>query len=140
MRRIIAIDIGGVIRTKNEHASIHTDNYLEAPVVPGAKEGLTVLIKLFGAENVHLVSRCSLSKQKRSLEWLEHNGIFELGILRENVHLCVGKQGKLECLLELAPESLIDDRIDQYLIPNCVRYQFHNQTWQLIKEMNNENL
>lgn len=115
MNKIIAVDIGGVIRTKNEHASIETDNYLEAPVVPGAKEGLAFLVERFGAENVHLVSRCRLSKQKRSLEWLEHNGIFELGILKENVHLCVGFKGKITKLKELKGGSktrtimLIDD-------------------------------
>jgi hypothetical protein len=117
MNQIIAVDIGGVIRTKNEHASIETDNYLEAPVVPGAKKGLAFLIEHFGAETVHLVSRCRLSKQKRSLEWLEHNGIFALGILRENVHLCVGMNAKIKKLKELQAHIsnefnfiVIDDR------------------------------
>lgn len=138
MNKIIAVDIGGVIRTKNEHASIEADNYLEAPVVPGAKEGLAVLIKLYGAANVHLVSRCRLSKQKRSLEWLEHNGIFALGVLRENVHLCVGPQAKLECLRKLAPATLIDDRIKLYPVGNCTRYQFDHRTWpRLIRSYQN---
>ncbi len=138
MNKIIAVDIGGVIRTKNEHASIETDNYLEAPVVPGAKEGLAFLINQFGAENVHLVSRCRLSKQPRSLEWLEHTGIFALGILKENVHLCVGFKGKIAKLKELKGTSkirtimLIDDNeriIDAALCYGYVHFAFVFQNY-----------
>lgn len=120
----IVVDIGGVIRTKNEDASIWSDNYLEAPVVPGAKEGLAFLVRKFGSENVHLVSRCRETIQPRSLAWLEHNGIFELGILQENVHLCVGLEAKIAMIETLQATFVIDDNFEVIERCECSSYLF----------------
>lgn len=90
--------------------TIFGDDYLNAPSVPGALEGLKACIELLGVENVWIVSKAGVKVATRSLEWLEHNGFFGPGALdRSNVAFCLTREEKAGICARLGLTALVDD-------------------------------
>ena len=76
MKRVLGIDIGGVIIKSAEAAgdtSFFSSAYLETPPVEGAIDSIKTLYEgLFDGE-VYLISKCGEGVQRKTLDWLSLN-------------------------------------------------------------------
>lgn len=116
MQRRIGVDIGGVIikEIKAEGGLAHIDeNFLEVPPVEGAFQGVAELVRVFGPENVFLISKARVEVQGNCRQWLAHYQFFdETGVLEENLHFCLERSGKRELCKQLLITHFIDDKLE----------------------------
>lgn len=122
----LGIDIGGVIidRKKNDSSdtSLFGPNYLNAFAVEGAFQTIHTLHERFAGE-VYVVSKCGQNIERKSREWLVHNGFPEkTGVKMENVHFCRQRAEKAPICEKLGITHFIDDKLEvlSYLttVPN----------------------
>jgi len=122
----LGIDIGGVIidRKKNDNTdtSLFGPNYLNAFAVDGAFQAIKTLHERFSGE-VYLVSKCGQNIERKSKEWLAHNGFPDkTGVPMENVHFCRRRADKAPICQKLGITHFIDDKLEvlSYLesVPN----------------------
>lgn len=122
----LGIDIGGVIidRKKNDSSdtSLFGPNYLNAFAVEGAFQTIKTLHERFAGE-VYVVSKCGQNIERKSKEWLVHNGFpAKTGVKMENVHFCRRRSEKAPICEKLGITHFIDDKLEvlSYLttVPN----------------------
>jgi hypothetical protein len=112
----IGIDIGGVIIAKynmGQDTSFFSENYLFSKAVNGAFETIKYLNKIFGAENIFLISKCGNKLKEKTLKWLEFNNFYKItGFLENNIYFCYDKESKVQICKNLKISHFIDDRDD----------------------------
>ncbi len=115
-REALGVDIGGVIIDRSADGtdtSFHGGNYLRTPAVHGAFSGLHRLVdERFGTE-VYLVSKCGLSTERRTLEWLEDRRFYRrTGVLPGHARFCRGRREKADVCAALGITHFVDDRLE----------------------------
>ncbi|HLF07272.1 MAG TPA: hypothetical protein VI893_08895 [Thermoplasmata archaeon] len=113
---VLGLDIGGVIldaRTNDSDTSLFGPRYLEAKAVRGAFDGIRELVDRKFGERVHLVSKCGVPTQRRTRAWMDHHDFFDrTGILPENLHFCLTREGKAPICRRLRVSHFVDDRLE----------------------------
>jgi hypothetical protein len=122
----LGIDVGGVIidRKKNDgtDTSLFGPNYLNAAAVEGAFRSIYTLRGRFDGE-VYIVSKCGQNIERKTKEWMAHNGFYEkTGLKPEHVHFCRSRRDKAPICEKLGITHFIDDKLEvlSYLetVPN----------------------
>lgn len=113
MRRL-GVDIGGVLiepADDDADTSFFGAHYLRTPMVDGAFDALGALGPAF--DEVHLVSKCGESTERRTREWLAHHDLTaRTGIPVERVHFCRTRPGKAPIARRLGLTHFVDDRLE----------------------------
>lgn len=112
--KAIGVDIGGVLTqhtTREDDTSFWGDRFLESPEVPGAFDGLALLVQR-GWE-VSLVSKCGRRTERKTREWLRHHDLeARTGVSPWAVWFCEQRVDKAEIASVLHLDAFIDDRRD----------------------------
>lgn len=117
IKPVLGVDVGGVIiggRTDTQD-TIFSQSYLKTPGVEDAFESLRELGEYF---DIHLVSKCGLNVQQRTLHWLDYKEFSHItGIPKDKMHFCPTRQGKAPICEKINAKFFVDDRIEvlQYL-------------------------
>ncbi|WP_405434135.1 hypothetical protein [Micromonospora sp. NBC_00617] len=113
MRRL-GVDIGGVLiepADDDADTSFFGAHYLRTPMVDGAFDALAALGPAF--DEVHLVSKCGESTERRTREWLAHHDFTaRTGIPVERVHFCRTRPAKAPIARQLELTHFVDDRLE----------------------------
>jgi len=80
----------------------------------GAFSALRRLVRLFGSQNVFLISKAQPGPHRvRTLRWLERRRFFErVGLSEQHVFFCTERWEKMRICEELRVSYFIDDRLD----------------------------
>ncbi|MFC0005364.1 hypothetical protein [Micromonospora siamensis] len=112
--RLLGVDVGGVIiepADSDEDTSFFGPNWRLTPPVPGAFEALATLTGL--ADEVHVVSKCGESTERRTRDWLAHHGFHDrTGIGPERLHFCRSRPEKGPIAARLGLTDFVDDRLE----------------------------
>lgn len=101
----------GVSPGMERHEGFLSEDYLRTPAVPGSFEGIKELTRTLGEENVFVISKCGLSVERKTLEWMEHKDFYEAtGVPRENVIFCREHADKAEICTRVRITHLVDDK------------------------------
>lgn len=96
----VGIDFGGVIVERFDQCSSGPDtsfssDHKTSKPVENAISSIAEIVKIFGADNVFIVSKCGTKMRQKTLEWLEYNKFYQnTGVKRENVHFCFRRPHK----------------------------------------------
>lgn len=105
----IGVDIGNVIiGGGGDDTQFFGDDYLNTPEVEGAWESLTALSS---NHELHIVSKCGLAVEKKSLEWLDLEG-FRYCFPDHRVYFVRKRHLKAPMAQALELDIFIDDRKD----------------------------
>jgi hypothetical protein len=105
----IGIDIGNVIiGGDGEDTTFFTDDYLKTPEVPGAWKSLA---KLRRNNELHIISKCGIVVEQKSLKWLEQTGFF-YSLHTHRIHFVRKRHLKAPMAQALELDIFIDDRQD----------------------------
>lgn len=105
----IGIDIGNVIiGGGSEDTSFFSDNYLATPEVLGAWDAIC---KLKNEHELHLISKCGLTVEEKSLRWLDVYG-FYYSLVPHRIHFVRKRHLKAPIAQALELDVFIDDRED----------------------------
>lgn len=110
---MIGIDIGRVIISGDTDTpkQFFSDDYLAVNQVDGAFKSIKQIVDTYGAENVHLVSKCGEQTQQRTLHWLENHSFFqETGFSRSNLWFCRERHEKQRICEVQGIRTFVDDR------------------------------
>lgn len=108
----IGIDIEGVIRVKTAKSRT-IDEYLAATPLKNAAKTIKILVKLFGNENIYIISRCPEYAEDVIIQWLDNQKFFtDINLDRSNVFFCRERADKALIAKRLKLTYFIDDRID----------------------------
>lgn len=130
MAKVLGVDIGGVLIDRandNTDTSFFSGNYLKTTAVPGAFEAIAFLNKGVFKDAVFLVSKCGLNTQRKTLEWLKHNGFYDqTGLTPDKVHFCLERAEKSIICTRLGVTHFVDDRLEvlSYLLNVPYQYLF----------------
>jgi hypothetical protein len=106
----IGIDIGNVIiGGGGEDTQFFTDLYLATPEVEGAWDFIRILSK--AGHELHLVSKCGLKTEEKSLKWLDANSFFQW-LRLHRTHFVRKHHLKAPMAQALELDIFIDDRQD----------------------------
>lgn len=107
----IGIDIGKVIigGGKEADTSFFSDNFLLTPMISGAYSSIAKLKEQ--NHELHIISKCGIEIEEKSVAWLEEQGFFEL-IPQHRVHFVRKRNLKSPMAEALELDVFIDDRID----------------------------
>jgi hypothetical protein len=113
----IGIDIGGVIidRARNDDTdtSLFGPNYLNAHAVPYALEAISVINKELFPNETYIISKCGANIERKSREWLKHNGFYEkTGMEEGKVHFCRQRADKAPIAQKIGLTHFIDDKYE----------------------------
>lgn len=111
MKRILGIDIGGVIVSYD--TDLHAE--FEGRMIPGATQGcfdaVKQLVTMF--DDVVIISKCGQKMQEQSTWWLETTHFYTLtGVKSGNVYFCRQRPDKAPIASELGVTHFIDDKIE----------------------------
>lgn len=109
----IGIDVGRVLMEADTDpsASFFGPNFLATPAIPGAFEAVAALVRLHGAESIHLVSKCAPPTQMRTRAWLAHHAFHaKTGVPPEQVHFCLQRSEKRALCDAHGLRAFVDDR------------------------------
>ena len=115
---IVGIDFGKVIcgsrnDDEGDGSLFFSDRYLEAPMVPGARDGVSQLVQALGARRVFVVSKARQRGRQRTLEWLANHDFYDATSLpRSHVFFCNEKDDKAIICAALGITAFIDDSVD----------------------------
>lgn len=110
---MIGIDIGRVIISGDTDVpdQFFSNDYLNVRQVEGAFAAIKQVVATYGAQQVHLISKCGQVTQARTLHWLQHHGFFQdTGFARGNLWFCQERHQKQAIALEQGVRVFIDDR------------------------------
>ena len=114
----VGIDFGKVIcGSRNDEEGdgnlFFSDRYLEAPMVPGAADGVAQLVQALGGRRVFVVSKARQRGRQRTCEWLaQHDFHGRTGLPRSHVFFCNEKEDKAVICAALGITAFIDDSVD----------------------------
>ena len=115
---VLGLDFGKVIcgaRTDSEGncSAFFGDRYLDAPQVPGAREGVSQLVSQLGNSKVFVVSKVRAQGRQRTREWLEHNEFYAAtGLRAHHVFFCNSREEKAPICATLGITAFVDDAPD----------------------------
>lgn len=128
----IGIDIGGVIidREKNDNTdtSLFGPNYLNALAVPDAIRAIATIHEQLCPNETYIISKCGANIERKSREWLKHNGFFEkTKISEDKVHFCRERADKAPIAQKLGLTHFIDDKLEvlgymKDVVPNRILF------------------
>lgn len=104
----IGIDIGRVIIGGNGEDTFFTKDYLNTPMVEGAH----TIHPLSFKHEVHLVSKCGVKTEYRSMDWLRDKNFLHVLIPAHRVHFVRKRHLKAPMAQALELDIFIDDRQD----------------------------
>lgn len=111
---ILGIDVGGVIIDRandRTDTSFFGPSYLASKPVPGALESIELLSQM--GMKIYLVSKCGPAIERKTREWLAHNGFHEkTGIPEDHVRTCRQRKDKAEICRRLGITHFVDDRLE----------------------------
>lgn len=120
MRRILGVDIGGVLR---ERGLVPIGNYADVPPVDGAFADLRKLGSVF--DKIYVISKSGLEQQQRKRAWLETQHFSsETQIPLDNVRFCLRKEEKARLCWELAVTDFVDNRAEVLSYLGYVRHRY----------------
>lgn len=126
MKRILGIDVGGVIMsnaTEGEDTSFFGDNYLKTKQNDGAFETIRKLLPSFDA--VYVVSKCGKKIQNKTLDWFRYNNFYSrTGIHPKNIYFCYKRHEKAPICENLGITHFIDDKLEVLSYLNTVPKKF----------------
>lgn len=133
----IGIDIGRVIIGGNGEDTFFTEKFLDTPEVEDAF-GSILDLKNAGHE-IHLISKCGESVEKKSLEWLFSWGYF-YAIPQHRIHFVRKRPLKAPMAVALELDIFIDDREDifesmQKVITHSILFTSWEQTNKELQEI-----
>ncbi len=112
----IGFDVGGVVIDRvndKTDTSFFSDRYLDSTAVPHVFEEVAGLVTRFGPDDSFIISKCGENVQRKTLEWLLHNGFYaRTGMLPAHVHFCLRRDGKHPIAQELGLTHFVDDRVE----------------------------
>lgn len=113
----IGIDIGGVIidRARNDGSdtSLFGENYLNAHAVDSVMEAIAKINKELFPNETYIISKCGANMERKSREWLKHNGFYEkTGMSEDKVHFCRQRADKAPIAQKLGLTHFIDDKYE----------------------------
>src|SRR5687767_13287048 len=112
----LGIDVGGVIIDRvadGSDTSFFGDQYLLTPAVPDAFATIAALLKGRFAGEGHVVSKCGKNTERKTREWLAHNGFHDVtGIPPERIHFCRKREEKAPICARLGITHFVDDRLE----------------------------
>lgn len=112
----LGIDVGGVIIDRVEDGSdtsFFGGRYLETPQVPDAIATIAALVKGRFEGRAFVVSKCGAATEKKTREWLAHNGFHEAtGIGPEAIRFCRKREQKAPICVEFGITHFVDDRLE----------------------------
>lgn len=111
------IDIGGVIidREKNDNTdtSLFGPNYLNALALPDVMESISTINRDIFPNETYIISKCGANIERKSREWLKHNGFYEkTGMAEDKVHFCRERRDKAPIAQKLGLTHFIDDKLE----------------------------
>lgn len=107
----IGIDIGNVLTQRDTDIHPFGEDYLNISAYEGAFESVKKLVEWFGRTNIFLVSKCSLSNQNISREWLIQKDFFTTtDVPLENLYFCEKRHQKRSIAEKHRLNYFIDDR------------------------------
>ena len=116
MRKVLGIDIGGVIIDRSNDdtdTSFFSDNYLATTATDKCFISIKTLVDHFGPENVYIVSKAGKNTERKSREWLKHHNFYEMtGMKEENLRFCRERIEKTAICRDLNVTHFVDDRLD----------------------------
>jgi hypothetical protein len=128
-RPTLGIDVGGVIIDRvaeSADTSFFGGGYLETPQVPDAIATIAALVKgpLFEGRG-YVVSKCGAATEKKTREWLAHNGFHDAtGIGPEAIRFCRKREQKAPICVELGITHFVDDRLEVLSYLRSVPHRF----------------
>lgn len=105
----IGIDVGNVIMGGGGDDTIFSEQYLHTPEIEDARASIQVLVDL--GHEVHIVSKCGPSVQKKTQEWLEWHMYWRI-VSPYNTHFVRNRELKAPMAQALRLDVFIDDRQD----------------------------
>lgn len=114
----LGIDIGrviiGPVVDGQQDTSFLGTRFEEAMLTPPADGAFDTIARLADDfEQIHLISKCGESVQRKSLGWLDHHDFYGVtGIPRDRVHFCRKRPDKAPIARRLRLTHFIDDRLD----------------------------
>ena len=142
MQRKLGVDVGGVIidRVRNDgtDTAFKGEKYLETTAVPFVFYALLKLRERF--EHVYVVSKCGLTIELKTRDWLKHKGFYNFtGISPANVHYCRERWEKAPICKWLGITHFIDDRLEvlNYLETVENKYLFGPQNLEDLEQVKN---
>lgn len=128
----IGIDIGGVIidreRNDDTDTSLFGSNYLNAHAVPCALEAIAEINKHFFPNETYIISKCGANIERKSREWLKHNGFYGMtGMAEDHVFFCRERADKAPIAKNLGLTHFIDDKYEvlgymKDVVPNRILF------------------
>lgn len=118
MTKRLGIDIGRVIicptvdgQSDTSFLGSRLEDALHTPPARGAFDAIAALTDRF--DQVHLVSKCGDSVQRKTLAWLDHQRFYErTGVPPNRVHFCRKRPDKAPIARRLGLTHFVDDRAD----------------------------
>jgi len=105
----IGIDIGNVIiGGQGVDTTFFTEDYLKTPEVEGAWQALSLLRH---KHELHVISKCGIVVEAKSLKWLDVNG-FYWSLKAHRIHFVRKRHLKAPMAQALELDIFIDDRQD----------------------------
>jgi hypothetical protein len=109
----IGIDIGNVIiGGGGDDTQFFTDQFLQTPAVAGAKMSIQRLATHDKVEVIHIISKCGVKTEERSIHWLNWNNLLGATVRPHNVHFVRKRHLKAPMAQALELDIFIDDRED----------------------------
>jgi hypothetical protein len=111
MKDFLGVDVLNVIIEGRDSASqISGKDYLNAPEVDGAIEGLAELARLRFGQHIQLFTRCQRKSRQRRIEWLDHHNFWErVGIPRVLPMYCWTPEYKADVCRDKGITHFVDD-------------------------------
>lgn len=111
MNQRIGIDIGNVLTERDTDLRPFGKDYLNVSPCEGAFIAVSRLAKLFGNNNVFIISKCSLQNQVLSKDWLIKKGFFDITkVPTENLYFCERRIQKRDIAEKYHLNFFVDDR------------------------------
>lgn len=123
----IGIDIGNVIIGGGGEDTFFTEKFLDTPELKDAF-GSMLDLKSAGHE-IHLISKCGESVEKKSLEWLFSWGYFYI-IPQHRIHFVRKRHLKAPMAMALELDIFIDDREDVLRYMGTVNHRILFTSWE----------
>lgn len=121
----LGIDVGGVIIDRvadGDDTSFFGGQYLLTPAVPAAFATIAALVKGRFAGSAYVVSKCGVNTERKTREWLAHNGFHDVtGIPPAHLHFCRKRPEKGPICAALRITHFVDDRLEVLSYLDTVR-------------------
>lgn len=127
----IGIDIGNVIiGGEGNDTQFFTEDYLDTPCVPYVDNALLKIWE--GRHEIHLISKCGPTTEKKTMEWLEKHYYLSWGLFpAHRIHFVRKRHLKAPMAQALELDIFIDDREDVLVhMEGIVKHRILFTSWE----------